>query len=81
MTDGNLMDADCIHGKIWWECPACDEDIRNDLQARADRPEPEPIGCTFIIFRGAITGRVITCGACAWCKEYARKMEAPDAAG
>lgn len=24
MSDGYLMDADCIHGNTWWECPACD---------------------------------------------------------
>lgn len=24
MTDANLMDADCIHGNTWWECPECD---------------------------------------------------------
>lgn len=27
-------------------------------------------GCTFIMFRGAITGRVITCGVCDWCRAY-----------
>lgn len=20
MTDANLMDADCIHSNVWWEC-------------------------------------------------------------
>lgn len=25
MTDANLMDADCIHGNTWWECPTCEE--------------------------------------------------------
>jgi hypothetical protein len=23
MTDGYLMDADCIHGVAWYECKAC----------------------------------------------------------
>lgn len=23
MTDGPLMDADCIHGNTWWECREC----------------------------------------------------------
>lgn len=24
MTDANLMDADCIHGVVWWECQECE---------------------------------------------------------
>ena len=27
MTDANLMDADCIHGNVWWECPICDNEL------------------------------------------------------
>ncbi len=23
MTDGWLMDADCIHGEVWFECGRC----------------------------------------------------------
>ena len=23
MTDSALMDADCIHGVVWFECPEC----------------------------------------------------------
>ena len=23
MTDGYLMDADCIHGNAWYDCPEC----------------------------------------------------------
>lgn len=25
MTDGYLMDANCIHGKVWYECEECEE--------------------------------------------------------
>lgn len=25
MTDGHLMDAECIHGNVWFECEVCDE--------------------------------------------------------
>ena len=31
MTDAYLMDADCIHGKTWWECDECEEAERADL--------------------------------------------------
>lgn len=33
MTDANLMDADCVHGNTWWECPECDA---ADEQAEAE---------------------------------------------
>lgn len=26
MTDANLMDADCIHGVVWWDCAECAKD-------------------------------------------------------
>lgn len=26
MTDADLVDADCIHGNTWWECPDCAKD-------------------------------------------------------
>ena len=25
MTDANLMDGECVHGKIWYECNTCDQ--------------------------------------------------------
>lgn len=31
------------------------------------------VGCTFVMFRGAVTGRVITCGVCDWCREHERR--------
>ena len=30
MTDANLMDADCVHGQVWYECSQC----------QADQPKP-----------------------------------------
>lgn len=27
MTDGYLMEADCIHGEVWFECAACSAEI------------------------------------------------------
>jgi hypothetical protein len=27
MTDADLMDAECIHGNTWWECPTCGEEV------------------------------------------------------
>ena len=31
MTDANLMDAHCIHDKVWWECEICAEEIEAQL--------------------------------------------------
>lgn len=25
MTDGYLMDADCIHSETWWKCEQCEQ--------------------------------------------------------
>ncbi len=36
MTDGWLMDADCIHGAVWYECKEC-----------GSGPEPDP-GATLL---------------------------------
>lgn len=30
---------------------------------------PPAVGCTFVMFRGAFTGRIVTCGVCAWCRD------------
>lgn len=27
MTDGWLMEADCVHGFVWYECAQCNDDI------------------------------------------------------
>lgn len=27
MTDANLMDADCIHGNVWYDCTVCKQDL------------------------------------------------------
>lgn len=31
MTDGPLMDADCIHGNPWYECEICWEELNRIL--------------------------------------------------
>lgn len=25
MTDAWLMDANCVHGTVWWECDECSQ--------------------------------------------------------
>jgi hypothetical protein len=45
MTDSHLMDADCVHGNVWYECPLCDaedakyfdEELKKELQEFDDR--------------------------------------------
>lgn len=32
MTDAALMDAECIHGKVWYECSECEELISANLK-------------------------------------------------
>lgn len=34
MTEAWLMEADCIHGVTWYECDACERELR-DLGAEA----------------------------------------------
>ena len=41
MTDGHLMDADCIHGVAWYECQEC----AKDDPAPPPFPEREHYGC------------------------------------
>ncbi len=31
---------------------------------------PVEVGCTFIMWRGHITGNVVTCGVCDWCRDH-----------
>lgn len=31
MTDANLMDALCVHGNVWYECPPCDEETKKQF--------------------------------------------------
>lgn len=41
MTDANLMDADCLHGVVWYECKQCEEEDRAEgfgLPNGADLP-------------------------------------------
>ena len=40
MTDGRLMDADCVHGVTWYECAECE---RADLQAAMPDPGEDPL--------------------------------------
>jgi hypothetical protein len=28
MTDANLMDANCVHGEVWYECQACEAEMQ-----------------------------------------------------
>lgn len=28
MTDENLMDAECVHGIVWYDCEVCVEDMK-----------------------------------------------------
>jgi hypothetical protein len=30
MTDSNLMDANCIHGIVWYECIECEQPKETD---------------------------------------------------
>jgi hypothetical protein len=32
MTDIDLMEADCVHGKVWYECKECDKAMLNDQE-------------------------------------------------
>jgi len=46
VTDAHLMDADCIHGKTWWECDECEALLQADPTMSeqddpADAPEDE----------------------------------------
>lgn len=27
MTDAYLMDAECIHGEVWYECKTCEKEL------------------------------------------------------
>lgn len=38
MTDLSLMEADCTHGRTWYDCPECDELMADDL-ARVNAPQ------------------------------------------
>ena len=35
MTDANLMDADCIHGIVWYECRVCEALLDEGQQQEA----------------------------------------------
>lgn len=28
MTDANLMDAECIHGNVWYDCHECEKETQ-----------------------------------------------------
>jgi hypothetical protein len=36
MTDAWLMDAGCVHGRTWWECPECENTAPCDHSYVAD---------------------------------------------
>jgi hypothetical protein len=39
MTDANLMDANCIHGEVWYECKKCEADMNAFMEEAAVRDE------------------------------------------
>ena len=39
MTDANLMDANCIHGVVWYDCDEC-EQLTALLEKAAEDYEP-----------------------------------------
>jgi len=41
MTDANLMEADCIHGVVWYECKQCEEEMDKEL-AQTQYPNHSP---------------------------------------
>lgn len=42
MTDANLMDADCLHGNVWYECEICDRiDLEHFKQLQISEEENE----------------------------------------
>lgn len=52
MTDGYLMDADCVHGVVWYECPDCPLPCPECGQTGGPGPTP-----------GSFSG----CPTCGWC--------------
>lgn len=42
MTDSHLMDADCVHGVVWYECIDCEADDLDLLKA-IEQAEAEDI--------------------------------------
>lgn len=45
MTDAHLMDADCVHGRTWWECEVCASDApAEDEQHQGDDREDDEDG-------------------------------------
>lgn len=38
MTDAHLMDADCVHGTVWFECVPCTAAMEADLNQLAGQP-------------------------------------------
>jgi ribosomal protein S27AE len=67
VTDGRLMDADCVHGVTWYECAECE---RADLQAAMPDPGEEPLTESYTCPRCGRTSyhpddiREGYCGAC-----------------
>lgn len=41
MTDANLMDADCIHGAVWYECNQCSPALYYGMSVTLAYPEHE----------------------------------------
>lgn len=31
MTDANLMDANCVHGVVWYECDQCEDPTEEEM--------------------------------------------------
>ena len=44
MTDANLMEANCIHGNVWYECNTCGNEIAEILDPTVDNSIAEPVG-------------------------------------
>lgn len=40
MTDSNLMDANCIHGEVWYECKTCEKEM-NEILEKLENEENE----------------------------------------
>jgi len=36
MTDARLMDADCIHGIVWWSCKDCCDYLGEPVRSTPD---------------------------------------------
>lgn len=66
--DCYITDSDCAASPHRHGCYADTGDC-DAPSAHVARP-PAEIGCKHIMFRGGVTGRVVTCGVCDWCTDH-----------